>query len=279
MEIFSDELELCKTDIEISVKIWKEIFNTKLSSRITAAYFKGSALKEIATFVDYVPIISDIDFHVYTKEEYLMGNTLDDLDTSLDIISGYESRFTEIHPNYFHIPRSSVHTMADLAKVVPFLSPLPEDVEVIFGGIPLTLFKQEDPDQFHKVDLNNIDETKKVFDMLAMDVYDRSTMDNWHLLRKLTWRISPSASRVLSLTSENPQAVWSMNRTTVLQHLDKAGHQDLTVLVKSYYESAWTLFQSDFKDYSQYRKMFRLAFRIVNCCFDKAKEINLSDTF
>ncbi|MFX0093420.1 MAG: hypothetical protein ACFFBD_16835, partial [Candidatus Hodarchaeota archaeon] len=70
--VFNRLLEDAKIDVNFSIEVWTELLEKHYDNKIKCAYAKGSALKNWETYVDYVPILSDLDMHILFKE----GTTL-----------------------------------------------------------------------------------------------------------------------------------------------------------------------------------------------------------
>ena len=56
-----------KQDIQIAIKVWKDMLNDFMPDNIDYIFTKGSSAKKWESDMDYVPVISDVDIHVKLK--------------------------------------------------------------------------------------------------------------------------------------------------------------------------------------------------------------------
>ena len=81
--------------------------------------------------------------------------------------------------------------------------------------------------------------------MRAIDKPSRSLR---FLLRDLSWRIGPLASRVLSVLGVDDATAWGRNRSFLLEQLRSCGEAALASSITAFYVSGWTYFLSDDRD-------------------------------
>ena len=89
--------ESIKEDVQIAIKIWKELLLEQFSDDIEYMYVKGSAVKGWSSIIDYVPQISDIDIHVKVKDEQNSELVHPSLETALRVGPEYEKRFIKFN--------------------------------------------------------------------------------------------------------------------------------------------------------------------------------------
>ncbi len=252
-----EDLQQLRSDIDRAVRIWTEI----LEPHVEYAYLKGSAAKEIQTPIDYVPEVSDLDIHIHLRkgafEEGRRG-----VRQALHIAAEYEDLFTR--GQYWHLPRTQIIDISKMHELGTYYTPMRRNIRVLTGDprfpetqedIPLTI------EEHRKIDRERGVENDQLLVSFRDSVLDRTTLDLWAGLRKINWRVSPSVNRLLSQT-ENPFEIWEMNRTSVLQLLEKK-YPTIAELFRRYYEHAWELYNSNFESSAAYRSCLELGYGIM----------------
>ena len=267
-----DFIELQKQarlDIEVSLETWTSILREIFGDRIRYAYAKGSSVKPWDSTIDYVPEISDVDIHFRFKEFEDMIFTGDPFTQAMEISLAYEQKFQKKHPNALHLPRSQLNLLDILMENVEYVPPRLEDVRILIGNP-----KQIPPPSVNVIrslDLTNLQELGPILKNLPMSVVDRAGHDFWTIIRRMTWRVSPSPVRLLTQEHSDPLEVWSWNRTTIVNELNNQGLDEIASAYTGFYESGWKLYLSDFKDNFAYREIITNGYRVLRLCFDEIK--------
>jgi hypothetical protein len=85
-----------------------------------------------------------------------------------------------------------------------------------------------------------------VFD--PMRAVDKPSTSLRFLLRDLSWRVGPLASRVLSVLGMEYVTAWGHNRTFLLRELRALGEFELPSSITAFYVSCWAYFLSSDRD-------------------------------
>ncbi len=274
MPDWEELLKKAKDDVTSAVDVWSDILPDTFGSRLEYAYVKGSALKEWDSFIDYVPILSDVDIHIMlTDSEDLFPGTRQGFYSSIDVTIAYEKGFREIRPDHLHIPRMQVmHINPNLGK---FTLPMVSDVHVMIGSpkdgrVPTN----EDVRSRDYVELQELDEYLKD---LPRQTFDRVGLDFWALLRRMCWRVSPSPVRLLTQTHNSPLDVWKWNRTKIVQELRKNEFETIAESYERYYIAGWRLFLSDFTSSEELRKTIVEGYNVLQGCIREVKQTPVDD--
>ncbi len=267
---FSELQKQARLDIEVALETWTTILQETFSDRIRYAYAKGSSVKPWDSPIDYVPEISDVDIHFRFTEFEDMIFTEDPFTQAMEISLTYEQRFQEHRPNALHLPRSQLILLDLLMEQVNYVPPRLDDIHILIGNpkqIPLPSISV-----IRSSDLANLQELEPFLKNLPMSVIDRAGLDFWNIIRRMTWRVSPSPIRLLTQKHPSPLEVWSWNRTTIVNELDKQGFDKISHAYTGFYESGWKLFLSDFKDYQAFREIVCFGTDVLRLCLSEIKE-------
>ncbi|MHA1686255.1 MAG: hypothetical protein ACTSYD_07560 [Candidatus Heimdallarchaeaceae archaeon] len=270
MSEFSCYQSEVKKDIEVAIHIWKEILQKYEGNNIEFAYTKGSAMKKWQSSIDYVPILSDIDIHVKLKDgKVLLENAKDKFLKANEIASEYEENFVRHRPEYFHIPRIQLVILNPLLDDPSFVLPSPNEVQPFIGE--LLEVEQQTDEEIRKIDLQNILELEEVLITLPERTIERTGIDLWTLIRRLNWRVSPTPIRLLTQIEENPKEIWKLNRTTIVDKLNKVGFTKIANHYRKYYLEGWKAFLSDFKNARSLRNLIVHGYLVLKLSLEEAK--------
>ena len=260
----TEAMKESKKDVIVILKVWKEMFSTSLSGEIQLAFTKGSAIKSWDSPIDYVPNISDIDIHVLLKNKnQLFPQTKEGFMQALAFNEEVENLFLRKRPEYFHLPRCQVIIINDFLNDPNFFTTPVEQKNILYGE--KIEFVQSTKEKIKNHDLTSLLELQEVLSALPNTCLDRLGLDWWTIIRRLSWRVSPSVVRVLSILQEERDHVdvWSLNRTNICSKLEKIGLVELSSNYKSYYYGGWELFFSKMADIKLFRKVVHLAYLIL----------------
>jgi hypothetical protein len=267
-----NRLEGFRRDVDVCVEVWSNVLRESLGSKVLYAYLKGSTAKRWDTFMDYVPLVSDVDIHVKVANDDDFFPNEGAFDWAMDLSASYEERFKAANPSYLHIPRTQIMIINEIQKWEDYVPPAPGEVRPIIGE-PAEKHPQP-PEEIRQIDLKRLRKDGEVIGQLHKSVLDRTGLDFWVTIRQhLNYRVSPSPYRLLSQLSNNPLEIWTLNRTTVHSELRKAGYDELGTIYKSYYRTGWELFDSGMNSYSAVRKMVSLGYHMVATSLGLAEEL------
>ncbi|MCF2136610.1 MAG: hypothetical protein K9W43_05140 [Candidatus Thorarchaeota archaeon] len=249
-------------DIRVCIQAWSETFRGILGDSVEYMYAKGSAVKAWDSPIDYVPMLSDVDIHIYFRDDtdFFTGHD-DPLQRSLDILVEHERRFKAIEPHPLHYPRSQITVLNTMMHEEWYTPPRLADIRPVFGTLPPE--KQVPPEKVRFVDRWRIEEYEPIVQGIPLSLVDRSGPDYWVLVRRLSWRVSPAPFRLLTQSHPDPLEVWSWNRTRILQELEARGYDDLASHYRQYYEAGWDLFLSGLESTTAYRQIVAHGYHVL----------------
>jgi hypothetical protein len=266
--IYEELLLEARRDVEAAVEVWRRLIQERLSERIDYAILKGSGIKEWESPVDYVPMISDLDIHLGTKDcMSLLPETRGGFLYSLDTTRLYEERFKEIRPDHLHIPRPQVVIMNESRG--DWLPERPEEVKLLFGEVPLK--PEETVEHLRARDLDELAGLGPLLARLPVQVIDRIDLEYYRVLRMLCYVVSPTPVRVLSQYAE-PKLIWTLSRTNVLRLLERNGLQGIAEPYREYYLTGWKAFTEGFRDNETMRRLITHAYDVLHASYDAVRE-------
>lgn len=265
-------LEGYRHDVDVCIEVWSGVLQESLGSKVLYAYAKGSTAKRWDTFMDYVPLVSDVDIHVKVSNDDDFFPVEGSFDWAMELSSSYEERFRAVNPSYLHIPRTQIMILNEIQKWEDYVPSAPGEAQTIFGE-PAEEHPPS-PDKIRQIDLKRLREDGDTIEQLHKSVLDRTGLDLWVTIRQhLNYRVSPSPYRVLSQLSSNPLEIWMLNRTKIHSELKKRGYEELGNIYRSYYRTGWELFDSGMTSYAALRKMVSLGYHVVATSLGLAEEL------
>ncbi len=271
MDDYLDYLSQAKQDVKSSLDIWTGIFNDCYKEKVDYIYCKGSAVKEWDSIIDYVPILGDLDIHVKLHDgESFFTDQEDAFFESIEISRKYEEQFCSQNRDYLHVPRTQIVNLSQLENEAFFVYPRIKDVEILIGKPKQNPIQSDS--EIRTIDKNNILELKTHLLTLPMSAIDRSGLDLWTLVRRMSWRISPTPVRLLTQFHDSPLDVWTFNRTKICEELEKRDFSNICKLYTSYYETGWKAFFEGFKISKTLRELLILGYKILKSCLNEIEK-------
>ncbi|MFQ5833754.1 MAG: hypothetical protein ACE5H4_13690 [Candidatus Thorarchaeota archaeon] len=254
-------------DIRVCLQVWSELLRESLGERLKYAYAKGSAVKTWDSAIDYVPVVSDVDIHVYLSDDAGLFAGYDDaFKRSMELSSLFERAFYQREPDPLHLPRTQIVLLNDALKQKGFTMPRLSDVQPIVGNPVFP--SQPSPETTRHYDLLNLRELGEYLDAVPLKTVDRAGFDFWSLIRTMIWRVSPTPVRLLTQRHEDPMEVWSWNRTRIAEELKTHGHNILEGRYRGFYEAGWRLFILGFTSSEDFRGMVYNGYYLLRGCRD-----------
>jgi hypothetical protein len=261
-------LSEARRDVDTAIEVWWQLIHERLSDRIDYAILKGSGIKEWESPVDYVPVISDIDIHVGTKEGMpLFPKNRDGFLYSLETTRLYEKMFKEKRPDHLHIPRPQIMVVEENRGEW-----LPEslgEVKPLYGEVPLK--PDESLESLRARDLDMLAGLAPLLARLPEYVIERIDLEYYRVLRMLCWVVSPTPVRVLSQLTD-PKHVWTLNRTKVLRLLESSGLKDIAQPYRGYYLAGWKAFTEGFRGNDTMRRLITHAYDVLHASHEAVRE-------
>jgi hypothetical protein len=208
---------------------------------IRAIWFTGSAAKDWTSPVDYVPELSDVDIHVWLEDgSHDAWRGLHDLALGLRRHEVVAQVFSARRPVPSHTPRVQVILHNDLLRLDGYL-PAPRGTVRTLHGEQYQFARAEDVADARVVDARALVTAadEDVLQVAIADLIERPGRHGYYLLAGLSWRLSPLASRVLSVRGVSYERAWGTNRTARLQQLNEVGEAEVCAELVTYYTSAW----------------------------------------
>ncbi|MFX1512739.1 MAG: hypothetical protein ACFFCQ_09150 [Promethearchaeota archaeon] len=263
MPNFEILLKQARKDCRIAIEVWTDILRELLGDRLKWAYVKGSAIKNWSSPVDYVPLLSDLDIHLMLTDRCeLFSDNIHAFDRAIKISREYETLFSLKNSDYLHLPRTQIVIVNKLLEESTFVTPRLKDVQILLGepeeNLPVS------KDKIRQIDYHKLLELEAVLETLPESLIDRSGWDYWIFLRKINWRVSPAPIRLLTQTYEDPQEIWSWNRTRISNELEKQGYTKIVKNYQGFYEKGWELFLSKMQKTEVFRGMIMCAYHVLN---------------
>ncbi|UCD45321.1 MAG: hypothetical protein JSV27_02135 [Candidatus Bathyarchaeota archaeon] len=269
-------LSRAKKEVKACIETWREIFEDRFGGMIECAYAKGSCVKEWGSPIDYVPLISDVDIHVKLVEGHsLFDGARDPFDEALEISTEYEEAFLRRQPDHLHVPRTQIVVLNPHLLEPDFFLPsrIPEQNVMIGDPQP---GEEQPAERIREIDLKAMLELGDVLRTLPMSAVDRVGVDLVPLIRRLTWRVSPTPVRLLSQLEDDPYGVWERNRTSVCEGLERHGYGDVSRHYREYYLRGWEVFRTEFRESKKMREMLASAYRVLRGVHAHALELSAS---
>ncbi|ADD28042.1 hypothetical protein [Meiothermus ruber] len=246
-----------KTQLQLEVVVMLEsvlgaLLNQLGEEAFVGIYAKGSALKPWDSPLDYVPELSDIDVQLVLRDPAL----LNDIELALAVQAEMERRFFQRVPQPLHLPRPQIMVINPYLSD-PNFSPSPAAIVQTLFGMPYTeVHPLTDREAVREADRWGLLERAKPEDLKAfpLNFIDMPGKYLFHCLRQLTWRVGPTASRVLSLLGSSFEEAWGHNRTHLVGRLEAAGQEQLAADYAGFYLCAWEFFRSGYTDSNTARR-------------------------
>jgi hypothetical protein len=143
-----------------------------------------------------------------------------------------------------------------------------EDMITPLIGKP-SQFQQLGAGEIRNIDLKKLLEVKQFLPTLSLSMIDRTGLDLWILLRRMTWKISPTPIRLLSQNHPDPLSLWKMNRTKITEELAQQGYIKIAEIYTKYYTTGWEAFFENFSNSNTLRKLITLGFEILKSCVEE----------
>ncbi len=239
-------------------------------SEVAGIYGKGSAWKIWDSPVDYVPEISDVDVHLLFKDDAGAAKHLGTVEAALEVQSRIEVAYRNRVSSPIHTPRPQLVLLNKLLQD-PSYSPSPKETVTTLHGAD---YPDEAYDEQRERDLAaaRLLDQSSVLEWFPLHVVDKPGPYLMASLRALTWRVSPTAPRVLVLKRVSAKEAWSLNRTKAIALLEEMGEAQLANEYARFYLSAWEYFLSGYADSEAARKAIRASIAVIEAGAEVARK-------
>ena len=232
--------------------------------KIRGFYYKGSSKKRWESPLDYVPEVSDVDMHLWFHDDDAWHEHLDAVPQAMEIQKGVEARFRATVPDPLHEPRPQLIVMNKmLAKIADFVYSPRSTVTVLYGE-EYPKGDYSDADAIRRYDSANLVGEAEWTENSGLSVIDKPGRYFWQAMRAVTYRVSPTAPRVLHVLGADTEEAWSMNRTKATAAMRDRGLHGLADDYTDYYLSSWDYFLSGLRDTDAGRSAVAAAIRVLD---------------
>jgi len=201
MDKYQGAIEKLRKDF---VEICKSIFDENLVAIIN----KGSSVKG-----GFIPGLSDIDMHVYLKDEVFIYSDYIKLEYGLAL----QQKIDELLKRY-DLGESPVQViMLNISYPKRWAGDLPGTYLMLYGDENPE--PESIPEEMLEADRFNL-LSPYYFYNLVNSYADKSNEELPEFVRKINPAVTPSLYRVLSLITRDPLKVWTMTRFDVLDSLE-----------------------------------------------------------
>lgn len=230
---------------------------------IRGVYLKGSSVKAWESPLDYVPEVSDVDIHVWFRDDADWRRHLDTVPQALSIQAGIEACFAERFAQPIHQPRLQLIVLNTLVAEMPGFVYSPRSTVTVLHGEPYPEADYSDPERIKRHDAVDLIERIEWVERAPLRVIDRFGVHAREISRELSWRVAPAGPLVLHISGLDTEHVWSLNRTRVTAALRDVGLGTLADAYRDFYMAAWDYFLSSFADTNACRAAILAASRVL----------------
>ena len=232
-------------------------------AEVRGIYFKGSAVKDWESPLDYVPEVSDVDMHIWFHDDAAWPKHLGTVHQALEVSAGVEALFAARMAHPLHQPRPQLVILNKMMAELEGFSHSPQSTVKVLYGEEYPKGDYSDSDAIRRQDAGNLAYESGWVDRMPLQLVDRPGRYLREATRTLSWRISPIGSRVLHVSGLDTERAWNMNRTKVAVSLRDRGFASLADDYIAYYVSMWDYFLSGFADSGAARSGIEYAVRLL----------------
>lgn len=237
------------------------LFTVLPRDAVAGIYAKGSARKPWDSPVDYVPELSDVDFHVLFSHDG-EAERPDSIETAMIMSRSLENEYRQRVPSPVHVPRLQVINANELHREPDFIYSAPNTVETLYGlPYPAPELNSAKSQAAARANLLSHDMFLR---QLPSTMHDKYGKHLWEALRPMNWRIGPTGPRVLELRGTPYLHAWGINRTAIIALLREIGEEDLADDYAAYYLAGWRYFLSGRLDGEAARNAILAGWRVLS---------------
>lgn len=239
--------KMLRAEVEAMVASVVEVLRARIApGNLAGLYFKGSAAKQWASPVDYVPEISDLDIHALFTDDGVADRWPPDIGEALTIQAEVEAAYDRRVPRPIHTPRPQFVILNHLLAEPDYSPSPPGTVRTLLG--PPYPQVQSDERREREFAAQQLRFEAPLLPRLVRSVMDKPGKYAWLALRELVWRVSPAAPRALVLLGVPAAEAWSLSRSGVIPALEVAGQAELAADYRRVYLASWDYFLSGYRD-------------------------------
>ena len=156
---------------------------------IRGVYLKGSSVKAWESPLDYVPEISDVDIHVWFRDDNKWRPHLDRVPQALAIQAGLEACFEERIPQPIHHPRLQLIVLNTLITGLEGFVHAPRSTVMVLHGEAYPEADHSDPEAIRRFDSADLVEKAAWVEQMPLHIIDKPGIYAREGLRQLVWRV------------------------------------------------------------------------------------------
>lgn len=255
--------QVLRAEVDAMVEAIVGALIDNLGKEIEGLWLKGSAAKPWETPIDYVPELSDVDIH-YRVSKSQGSAGLEDLDRALALHREIARRFNAAQPSPIHVPRPQFISVDQIEQLSDYIPSPAATVQTLHGAPPSTPLTIDEA-AVRAIDARSLLEAGHP-DFLRKAISDLVERPGRHLytaLRHLNWRVSPAATRALSVLGVDYSSAWSANRSQAVRLLRLQDEVELADQFSAYYEGGWEFFLSNWCDEDAGRAAFSAGVKVL----------------
>ena len=263
--------EVVRAEVEVFAGVVHDVLTDAIEpGALRGLYYKGSSAKAWDSALDYVPEISDVDFHVWLRSDDDVDAVFGSLDLAFDVQAKLERVYLDRVSSPVHIPRPQIVIMNRLLAKPDYTPPAPHQDRVLVGEpSPSATY---DAVAIRRTDCKMVLSHDNYIKTLPGSVIDKPGRLIWDSLRILCFRVSPSGPRALHLLGAPTELAWESNRTRVHGELKHLGYDQLADAYAEYYLSGWAYFLSDWRDTDAGRRAIQSGVEVLTMTADVARQ-------
>ncbi len=252
-ERYPDPVAL-RREVEAMVAAYVDALFAKIPEKeLAGVYFKGSAQKEWASPLDYVPELSDVDVHVLFAGDGAEAAHLGTPEQALELQAAAEAAYFAAVPDPLHVPRPQLIVLNSVIKEPDFV-PTPAEAITVLYGRDYPAGASLEPQKLKDLDARRLAGEAAYLARFPMHAVDKPARYLREVLRGMVWRVSPTAPRVLYVLGVPFADAWTANRTSLVALLQEVGERDLASLYAQFYLYGWDYFLSEYNDHGAGRR-------------------------
>ena len=182
------------------------------ADEIRGLYLKGSSVKAWESPLDYVPEVSDVDIHVWFRDDNSWRRHLDTVPQALEIQAGVEACFKDRIARPIHHPRLQLIVLNTLITGLEGLVHAPRSTVTVLHGEAYPKADYSDPDTIRRYNSADLVERAAWVEQMPLQIIDKPGIYAREGLRQLVWRVAPVGPLVLHVSGLDTEHVWSLNR-------------------------------------------------------------------
>lgn len=262
--------DLIRAEVEAYVDLVDEVLTDAVGiGALRGLYYKGSSAKAWDSALDYVPEVSDVDFHVWFRSDDDVKRVFRSMETALDVQARLERGYAERVPEPFHTPRPQFVVLNDIVDQPDYTPPDPSLVRVLKGE-PLAR-QTYDTERIREVDCRMALSHEGFVEKLPASAIDKPGRLLWKVLRDLTFRVSPAGPRAVHLLGGQTELAWESNRTAIYSALIDLEAEEIAEGYAGYYLAGWRYFLSGWEDTDAGRDAIRCGLNVLALTVDVAR--------